>query len=142
MATEGEIITIKEHSKKKYSILKKYMKVCAGFAEKYKNFTYIDTHGGSGKIFLPDGKTLDSGSTLIVQDAKSGYPFYVTEINNDRYNNLKKFTESYKNILLNISEASYNSYPFQYEEKYLLENNVSHFSKNKDKKHEYILKCY
>jgi len=106
-----------------------------------KEFTNVELHNCKLEEYTGN-KDCDLTFTSV--------PYFGTEIYSDGLiqteANWKRMmhtlTESYKNILLNISEASYNSYPFQYEEKYLLENNVSHFSKNKDKKHEYILKCY
>lgn len=99
MATQGDIVPIMKHSEKKYNILKKYcFGVCAVFFKKYKNFVYIDTHGGSGKILLPDGKTLGDGSILIAQSAVPDFPCYAIEIDTERYSRLVEFTKPFQNI--------------------------------------------
>jgi len=96
MATEGDIIEIKEHSKKKYRILKKYLNVCETFSNKYQNFAYIDTHGGSGKVLF-DGK-LEDGSVLIARNTNLSFPCYVVEINIERFSWLSEFTKELSNI--------------------------------------------
>lgn len=98
MATEGDIITIKQHTKYKYDIIRKYaFEACAMFARKYKNFVYIDTHGGSGRIILPDGQTGD-GSILIMRHNIGDFPMHVIEIDTGRYSMLVESTEKFRNI--------------------------------------------
>jgi three-Cys-motif partner protein len=98
MNIQDGIIVIKEHSKKKYNILKKYWNVCSKFGDKYKNFIYIDTHGGSGRIILPDGKTQDDGSVLIARKANPNFPCYVIEIDAEIFSRLFEFTKEFTNI--------------------------------------------
>jgi len=75
-------------------------------------------------------------------------PYYNVEIYSNGYNMTENewknmvniLTNNYKNVLINISQKSYDIHPFNYTEKYYLESNTSHFDKINNKKLELILK--
>lgn len=77
-------------------------------------------------------------------------PYFNNEVYSDNinqnYNDWKNMVncliENYNNVLINISETSYNLLKFDYNKKYLILNNTSHFNKNFDTKHELLLKIY
>jgi three-Cys-motif partner protein len=99
MSTQG-LIPVKLHSRKKYTILKKYLGACERFSDKYQNFAYIDTHGGTGEVFdVSDGKARP-GSVLTAAKIMPSFPCYVVEIDMERYSLLKKYTEGYSHIHL------------------------------------------
>jgi three-Cys-motif partner protein len=89
-------VEIKPHWEKKHRILGKYINACFAFQKKYNNFAYIDTHGGSGRVFI-DGKLKD-GSPLIAAKELSAFPCYTTEINDESYSRLVETTKGYPNI--------------------------------------------
>jgi three-Cys-motif partner protein len=80
-------LQIKEHSRKKYQILGKYLRACQRFSNIYRNFAYVDTHGGSGKVL--DAGNLTDGSTLIAAKVTPSFPCYVIEIDRLRFTLLK-----------------------------------------------------
>jgi len=99
MSNQG-LIPIKLHSRKKYTILKKYLGACERFSDKYQNFAYIDTHGGTGEVFdVSDGKSCP-GSVLTAAKIMPSFPCYVVEIDIEHYALLKKNTEGYPHIHL------------------------------------------
>ena len=91
-------IEIEPHTLHKYSILRKYLNVCKIFDEHYSNFVYVDTHGGSGKVYLKDEKELIDGSPLIAASWKPNFPCHIVEINSDTFESLCKSTESCENV--------------------------------------------
>ena len=94
-----DYLVIKEHTLlKKYTILRKYLDACIVFHKKYHNFAYIDTHGGSGKVIFKG--ELEDGSPLIAAKAAEGFPCYIVEIDDERFNLLKKSTEGLRNVTL------------------------------------------
>lgn len=98
--SEVGLIPIKPHSRKKYSILKKYLAACERFSNKYQNFAYIDTHGGTGEVFdVADGKACP-GSVLTAANIMPNFPCYVVEIDPERYELLKQHAKGYTHIHL------------------------------------------
>ena len=95
----NKYLEIKEHTHKKYTILRKYLEACKKFADKYGNFVYIDTHGGSGKVLdIKTGKLID-GSPLIARKlVNPTFPCYAIEVRKDRYKLLKKSTKNLQNF--------------------------------------------
>lgn len=94
------ILEIKEHSYKKYRILKKYLAVCKRFSDKYRNFVYIDTHGGSGKVLNVEKDNLEDGSPLIARKINPDFPCHIIEINPNRYKVLEKSVKNLPNIAI------------------------------------------
>lgn len=103
-----EYWTAKPHAEQKYAILGKYLAACGNFARKYRNFAYIDSHGGSGLIEMEDNAPLFSpglrqtpGSPLIAARAiqawskHSQFPCHVIEIHPGRYATLRQSTAAY-----------------------------------------------
>ena len=86
-------VEIKPHWQSKHKILGKYLNACLQFQQKYNNFAYIDSHGGSGKVLL-DGKQVD-GSPLIAAKQLKNFPCHITEIDESSY---KRLLESCKGI--------------------------------------------
>jgi three-Cys-motif partner protein len=98
--SEKGLIPIKPHSHKKYRILKKYLGACEKFSDKYQNFAYIDTHGGTGEVFdVASGKTYP-GSVLTAANIMPTFPCYVVEIDPERYELLKQRVIQYPHINL------------------------------------------
>jgi three-Cys-motif partner protein len=98
--SEKGLIPIKPHSHKKYTILKKYLGACEKFSNKYQNFAYIDTHGGTGEVFdVASGKTCP-GSVLTAANIMPTFPCYVVEIDPERYELLKQRVTGYPHIHL------------------------------------------
>ena len=94
------LIGIKPHSRRKYRVLRKYLGACEKFSDKYQNFAYIDTHGGTGEVFdIEEGKA-DDGSVLTAAKIKPSFPCYVVEIDPDNYALLEKFTKNFPNVRL------------------------------------------
>ncbi|TMI25735.1 three-Cys-motif partner protein TcmP [Candidatus Bathyarchaeota archaeon] len=89
-------IQIKKHTLQKYDILQKYLKACLTFEKKYRNFAYIDTHGGSGKV-LSEGQEIN-GSPLIGAESEAHPQCYAIEINCDRRMLLRKAVTGIPNI--------------------------------------------
>lgn len=94
------LIPIKPHSRKKYTILKKYLGACEKFSDKYQNFAYIDTHGGTGEVFDVTDKKSCPGSVLTAAKIMPSFPCYVVEIDPNHYNVLKQHTKDYPHIHL------------------------------------------
>lgn len=91
-------IEVKKHSYRKYRILSKYLVACERFSKKYKNFIYIDTHGGSGKVLDVERDELDEGSVLRAARVEPSFPCHVCEIDPDRYQTLKNSTRDLPNV--------------------------------------------
>lgn len=103
----------KPHARQKYNILGKYLVECGKFARKYRNFAYIDTHGGSGLVEMVDEgsecpllsdssvERMVAGSPLIaaraIQAWSEGkeFPCHIIEINPDYYATLKQSTQEF-----------------------------------------------
>jgi len=94
MAPNG-FLEIKPHTLHKYNILTKYLNVCKIFDKHYSNFVYVDTHGGSGKVYLK-GKKVD-GSPVIATNWTPSFPCHVVEIDPERYQNLCESTKGCSN---------------------------------------------
>jgi three-Cys-motif partner protein len=95
MSSNG-FIKIEPHTLHKYNILSKYLNVCKKFNAIYNNFVYVDTHGGSGRVFYK-GKLLD-GSPLIASGWNVNAPCHVVEIDEDTYRCLCKSTGGCANV--------------------------------------------
>jgi len=91
-------LPIKEHSHRKYRILQKYLRACERFSNKYQNFAYVDTHGGSGKVLDVCTDKLAEGSTLIAARITPSFPCYVVEIDPLKYALLKESTKDLSNV--------------------------------------------
>ena len=91
-------LEIKEHSYRKYRILGKYLGVCQKFGDKYSNFVYVDTHGGSGKVLDICKDTLTDGSTLIAAKITPSFPCHVVEIDPAKYALLQASTRGLPNV--------------------------------------------
>jgi len=97
LSSEG-LIEIEPHTLHKYSILSKYLNVCRIFDKHYSNFVYIDTHGGSGKVYLKSKKEWVSGSPLIAANWTPSFPCHIVEINPKRHKHLCESTEGCSNV--------------------------------------------
>ena len=97
MSSDGHL-DIEPHTLHKYSILKKYLKVCELFDKHYSNFVYVDTHGGSGKVNL-HGQWVQ-GSPLIAADWTPSFPCHIVEINPATYRCLCESTLGRTNVNL------------------------------------------
>jgi len=89
-------IEIEPHTLHKYSILAKYLNVCKIFDKHYSNFVYVDTHGGSGKVYLK-GKEVD-GSPLIAAHWTPIFPCHIVEIDPQTYQCLCESTSGCSNV--------------------------------------------
>jgi len=99
MSDQG-LIPIKPHSRKKYTILQKYLGACERFSNKYQNFAYIDTHGGTGEVFDVADRRSCPGSVLTAAKIMPSFPCYVVEIDSEHYEVLKQHTKGYQHIHL------------------------------------------
>ena len=83
----------------KYNILRKYLQVCKVFNDKYHNFAYVDTHGGSGKVSL-EGKTDEyvDGSPLIVAHYDDTWPCHICEIDPQTFKALEESVCDCENV--------------------------------------------
>jgi three-Cys-motif partner protein len=109
MSSNG-FLNISPHTMRKYSILQKYLKVCAIFDKHYSNCVYVDTHGGSGKVLL-NGKYVN-GSPLIAANWHPSFPCHIVEIDPDTYsclcasmsgcNNVQTYNDDCNKIISNI----------------------------------------
>lgn len=92
--------SFKEHSRRKLRILEKYLNACKRFADKYENFVYVDTHGGSGKVIDVTGEVVEESSPFIASKLLPTYPCHVVEVNPSRFETLREATENHANISL------------------------------------------
>lgn len=93
-----DYMEIREHTHRKYTILEKYLRACEKFHNKYQNFVYVDTHGGTGKVVdLNKGERID-GSTRIAGKITPQFPCHSIEINPKRYELLENSAEDFSNI--------------------------------------------
>lgn len=90
----------KAHSRRKHSILRKYLGVCKVFWDKYQNFVYVDTHGGTGEVIDYDSKKLDDGSVLLAAKIQPSFPIYVVEIDPHNFALLQQSTQGYPHVNL------------------------------------------
>src|SRR4030065_182080 len=90
-------INIKPHTLHKYNVLKKYLDVCKTFNRVYNNFIYIDTHGGSGKVFLQSNQQVD-GSPLIASNWNPNAPCHIIEIDPETYRCLCSSVSNSSNV--------------------------------------------
>jgi len=93
-------IEIKAHTRRKYSILGKYLGACKLFSDKYQNFAYIETHGGTGQVIDYETKKPDDGSVLIAAKLQPSFPCYIVEIDPENYKSLQQSTQGCSNITL------------------------------------------
>jgi three-Cys-motif partner protein len=89
-------VEIKPHWQTKHRILGKYLNACLTFQQKYNNFAYVDSHGGSGKVLL-DGKQVD-GSPLIAAKQLRNFPCHITEIDAESFQRLRESANGISNI--------------------------------------------
>jgi len=94
----NEFLEIEPHTLHKYNILSKYLNVCKIFDKHYSNFVYIDTHGGSGKVYLKSKKKWVDGSPLIAAHWTPSFPCHIVEIDHGRYRHLCESTEGCNNV--------------------------------------------
>jgi three-Cys-motif partner protein len=90
------LLEISKHALHKYSILRKYFQACLKFQEKYRNFSYIDTHGGSGRVLFEGIEQF--GSPLIAAKSAVHPQTYVVEINQTRRLLLRKSVAGIPNV--------------------------------------------
>ncbi len=100
MIINSKIIQIKPHSRRKHSILRKYLEVCKIFSDKYQNFVYIDTHGGTGEVLDLERNKITKGSVLTAAKLQPSFPCYIVEIDDSRFKLLKKSTNNLTNVYL------------------------------------------
>jgi len=92
---------IKSHHYKKYNILKKYLEACKKFQRKYRNFVYIETHGGSGLVYDIEKKRIVEGSPVIARKSiDEAFPCYIIEIKERRFKKLEECMSNYPNVKL------------------------------------------
>ncbi|MCJ7505131.1 three-Cys-motif partner protein TcmP [Candidatus Bathyarchaeota archaeon] len=91
-------LKILPHTLHKYNVLQKYLRVCNTFDKHYSNFVYVDTHGGSGKVYLESSKTVVNGSPLIAGHWTPSFPCHIVEIDPETYGCLCQSTTGYGNI--------------------------------------------
>jgi len=91
---------IKAHTHRKYSILGKYLGACKKFDDIYQNFTYVETHGGTGQVIDYESKKPIDGSVLIAAKLQPSFPCHVVEIDPENYKSLQQSTQGYSNITL------------------------------------------
>ena len=97
MSFQG-FIGIEPHTLHKYNILSKYLNVCKIFHKHYSNFVYVDTHGGSGKVYLKSKKEWVNGSPLIAAKWTPSFPCHIIEIDPERHKHLCESTKGCTNV--------------------------------------------
>lgn len=93
-------LEVKAHSRRKHSILRKYLGACKVFSDKYQNFAYVDTHGGTGEVIDFETKKPADGSVLVAAKIQPSFPIYVVEIDPDNYKLLQQSTQRYLHVTL------------------------------------------
>lgn len=98
--------SFKEHSRRKLRVLEKYHSACERFANKYKNFVYVDTHGGSGKVIGVTGEVVEESSPLIASKLFPTHPCHIVEVHPRRFETLKEATKECANITLHFGDCN------------------------------------
>ena len=88
----------KPHSRRKDSIFRKYLGACKRFSDRYQNFAYIDTHGGTGEVIDFETKKSADGSVLAAAKLQPSFPIYAVEIDPDNYKLLHQSAQGYPNV--------------------------------------------
>lgn len=91
-------IAIKEHTRRKYRILKKYLGACKRFSDTYQNFVYVDTHGGTGEVFDLNSGVRTEGSTKIAGTITPSFPCHSIEIDSEKYRLLEESTRGLPHV--------------------------------------------
>jgi three-Cys-motif partner protein len=92
------LMQVKPHTYHKYSILRKYLLACKRFSDKYENFVYVETHGGTGEVIdYGTGRRVD-GSVLIAAKVQPSFPCHVVEIDPQRYEALRRAVQPYPHV--------------------------------------------
>jgi len=100
------LIEAKPHTMFKYEILGKYLKACEVFFKKYENFAYVDTHGGTGRVYsVKESREID-GSVLIAATHFPKYPIYAVEIDPNKYSILRRYAEDYPNVKVYFGDCN------------------------------------
>jgi len=100
------LLEVKAHSRRKHSILRKYLGACKVFSDKYQNFAYIDTHGGTGEVIDFETRKHDDGSVLVAAKLQPSFPCYVVEIDPNNYKLLQQSTQKYPNVTLYYGDCN------------------------------------
>ncbi|HEV8404974.1 MAG TPA: three-Cys-motif partner protein TcmP, partial [Nitrososphaera sp.] len=72
------------------------LRACKRFYDKYGNFEYIDTHGGSGEVVL-NGKYI-AGSPRIAGALDPSFPCHIVEIDKKRFETLQQSMKAFQNV--------------------------------------------
>mgnify|MGYP001095082055 CR=1 FL=1 len=96
----------KAHSRRKHSILRKYLGACKIFSDKYHNFAYVDTHGGTGEVIDFETKKHDDGSVMLAAKLQPSFPCYVVEIDPEHCKLLRQSTQGYPNVILYLGDCN------------------------------------
>jgi three-Cys-motif partner protein len=99
-------LQVKPHSRRKHSILGKYLAACKIFSDKYQNFAYIDTHGGTGEVIDFQTKQSLDGSVLVAAKLQPSFPCFVVEIDPDNYRLLKQSIQGLTNVTLFFGDCN------------------------------------
>lgn len=94
------LLVRKAHSRRKHSILRKYLDACSVFSNIYQNFVYVDTHGGTGEVIDFDSKKPADGSVLLAAKIQPSFPIYVVEIDLLNFSLLQQSTQGFPHIHL------------------------------------------
>ena len=105
----GDLVSfleVKAHSRRKHSILRKYLGACKVFSDKYQNFAYVDTHGGTGEVIDFETGKHNDGSVMVAAKLQPSFPCYVVEIDPDNFKLLQQSTQGYPNVTLYHGDAN------------------------------------
>jgi three-Cys-motif partner protein len=100
------LLEVRAHSRKKYSIVRKYLNACKIFSNVYQNFAYVDTHGGTGQVIDLETKEIIDASVLTAAKLQPSFPCYVVEIDPDNYNVLRRATSKFPNVTLFLGDCN------------------------------------
>jgi len=89
-------LEVSDHAKHKYNILDKYLRACKRVYEKYGNFEYIDTQGGSGQGVL-NGQYI-AGSPRIAGALDPSFPCHIIEVDKKRFATLQQSMAAFSNV--------------------------------------------
>ncbi|MGI0012564.1 MAG: three-Cys-motif partner protein TcmP, partial [Nitrososphaera sp.] len=89
-------LPVADHAQHKYNILHKYLAACKKFSNKYGNFEYVDTHGGSGQVVL-NGQYI-AGSPRIARALDPSFPCHIVEIDRRRFATLQESMRNFENV--------------------------------------------